>query len=422
MSSKIGTRCVQEGWKPKNGEPRVLPIYQSTTYKYDSGEELGDLFDLKTSGHFYTRLSNPTLECVENKIASLEGGVGAMITSSGLSAIFIALLNICSCGDHIVSTTNIYGGTYNLLAVTMKKMGIDVTFVDQDASQEIISAAIKPNTKLIYGETIANPAMSVLDIEKMAQIAHSHNLPFIVDNTFPTPINCRPIEWGADIVVHSTSKYMDGHAVALGGAIVDSGRFDWSSNNKFAELVESDPSYHCISYTKTFGNTAYIVKARVQLMRDLGSQCSPMNAFLLNLGLETLHLRMERHSSNALELATYLENHPKIDWVLYPGLKSDKYYDLAQKYLPTGQSGVISVGVSGGKDAAMAFTKKLKLAALVVHVADLRTSVLHPASTTHRQLSDDQLNECGVLPEMIRVSVGIEDIEDIIADFKQALD
>jgi len=422
MSYKIETKCVQDGWKPQNGEPRVLPICQSTTFKYDSGELLGDMFDLKTEGHFYTRLSNPTLEAVENKIAALEVGVGAMITSSGQAAIFYAIFNICSAGDHVISTANVYGGTFNLFGVTMEKMGIEVTFIDQDTSEENFKKAFKSNTKAVYGEVLANPALSVLDIEKFAKLAHEHSVPLIIDNTFPTPINCRPIEWGADVVVHSTSKYMDGHATALGGVVVDSGNFDWAKSKKFSCLTEPDESYHGIIYTESFGNGAYIAKARLQLMRDLGAQASPMNAFLLNMGLETLHLRMERHSENALALAKFFENHKNVEWVFYPGLKSNKYYNLAQKYIPTGQSGVISVGIKGGKEGALAFMKKLKLAALVVHVADLRTSALHPASTTHRQLSEQQLKECNVPPEMVRISTGIEHIEDIIADFKQALD
>ncbi len=418
---KLGTKCIQTGWQPKNGDPRVLPIYQSTTFKFDTVDYVGELFDLKHNDHFYTRLSNPTLECVENKINALEGGVGALLTSAGMSATFIAVMNILQAGDHMISTSCIYGGTYNLFSVTLPKMGIEVTFIDQDAPEEEINAAFKPNTKLVFGETIANPALSVLDIEKMARLAHSHNCPLIIDNTFPTPILCRPFEWGADIIVHATTKYMDGHALAIGGVIVDSGNFDWNCDRKFANITDKDPSYHGLSYTEAFGKAAYIVKARAQLMRDLGCQAAPMNGFLLNVGLETLHLRMKQHSSNALQLAEFFEAHPNVEWTHYPGLKNDKYYSLSQKYLPDGQSGVISVGIKGGREGAVRFMEKVKLAALVVHVADARTSVLHPASETHRQLTDQQLVDCGISPEMVRVSVGIEDIEDIIADFDQAL-
>lgn len=417
---RIETKCIQEGWKPKNGEPRVLPIYQSTTFRYDNAEILGDLFDLKASGHFYSRLSNPTLEAVESKIAALEGGAAALLTSSGQSANFVALLNICSAGDHIVSTSAVYGGTANLLSVTLKKLGIETTFVNQDDDYETLKKAFRPNTKLVFGEVLANPLLSVLDIEKFAKLAHEHNVPLIVDNTFATPIQCQPIKWGADIVTHSTSKYMEGHAVAMGGVIVDSGNFNWN-NGKFPELSQPDPSYHGLVYTESFGNVAYIVKARVQLMRDLGSIMAPNTAFLLNLGLETLHLRIARHSENGLALAKFLESHENVDWVFYPGLEGNKYYDLAQKYLPKGQSGVVSFGVKGGRERAMEVLGKLKLTALVVHVADLRSSALHPASTSHRQLSDEELAAAGVQPEMIRASIGIEHIDDIIEDFAQAL-
>jgi O-acetylhomoserine (thiol)-lyase len=416
----IETKCIQEGYNPKNGEPRVLPIYQSTTYKYDSSEHVGKLFDLTEDGFFYTRLSNPTVDCVERKIAALEGGVGALCTSSGQAASLIAVLNICSAGDHIVSSSTIYGGTTNLFAVTLKRMCIEVTFVNPDSPYEELQKEIKENTKLVFAETIANPALVVTDLEKFAKLAHSNNIPFFVDNTFATPINCRPFEFGADIVVHSTSKYMDGHAVALGGVIVDSGNFPWD-NGKFPGLSTPDESYHGMIYTRDCGKAAFITKARVQLMRDLVSTPSPNNAFLLNLGLETLHLRVERHCSNALKVAEYLEKNDKITWVNYPGLKSSKYYDLANKYLPNGSCGVISYGVKGGREAAVKFMDSLKLAAIVVHVADTRTSVLHPASTTHRQLTDQQLIDGGITPDLIRMSIGIENVEDIIADIEQAL-
>lgn len=416
----IETKCIQSGYQPKNGEPRVLPIYQSTTYKYDSSETVGKLFDLAEDGFFYTRLANPTVDCVERKIADLEGGVGALCTSSGQAASMIAVLNICSEGDHIVASSAIYGGTTNLFAVTMKRMGIDVTFVNPDAPLEELQKEMKDNTKLVFAETIANPALIVADIEKFATLAHNHQVPLFIDNTFATPVNCRPFEFGADIVVHSTSKYMDGHAVALGGVIVDSGNFNWD-NGKFPGLSTPDESYHGMVYTKACGKAAFITKARVQLMRDLGSTPSPNNAFLLNLGLETLHLRMDRHCSNAQKIAEYLEKNDKISWVNYPGLKNSKYYDLAQKYLPNGSCGVISYGVKGGRDAAVKFMDSLKLAAIVVHVADSRTSVLHPASTTHRQLSDEQLIAGGITPDLIRMSIGIENVEDILADIEQAL-
>ncbi|WMJ88353.1 O-acetylhomoserine aminocarboxypropyltransferase/cysteine synthase family protein [Anaerocolumna sp. MB42-C2] len=417
----INTKCIQEGYTPKNGESRVLPIYQSTTYKYDSSEHVGKLFDLEEEGFFYTRLANPTVDCVEKKIAALEGGVGAMCTSSGQAASLIAILNICGSGDHMISSAAIYGGTTNLFAVTLKKLGVEVTFVDPEATEEELQKAIRENTKLIFAETLANPALVVTDIEKFATVAHKNGIPLIIDNTFATPINCRPFEFGADIVVHSTSKYMDGHAVVLGGVIVDSGNFNWD-NGKFPGLSTPDESYHGMIYTKACGKSAYIVKARVQLMRDLGSSPSPNSAFLLNLGLETLHLRMERHCSNALTVAKWLEENDKIAWVNYPGLKSSKYYNLAQKYMPNGTCGVISFGVKGGREAAVKLMDHLKLAAIVVHVADARTSVLHPASTTHRQLTDEQLVSAGVAPDLIRMSIGIEYVDDIISDIEQALE
>lgn len=421
--NKQGTICVQGGWKPKNGEPRVLPIYQSTTYKYETSEQMARLFDLEEPGYFYTRLQNPTNDYVAAKIAELEGGVAAMLTSSGQAASFFAIFNICSAGDHIVSAATIYGGTFNLFEVTFRKMGIDVTFIDQDAPEEEIEKAFQSNTKALFGETIANPAISVLDIEKFARIAHKQGVPLIVDNTFPTPINCRPFEWGADIVTHSTTKYMDGHATAVGGAIVDSGNFDWNKyKDKFPGLTSPDASYHGLTYTETFGKMAYITKATVQLMRDLGSIQSPQNAFLLNIGLETLHLRVARHCENAMKVAQYLTQHPKVAWVNYSGLPDNKYYDLAQKYLPNGSCGVLSFGIKGGRENSIRFMDNLKFVAIVTHVADARSCVLHPASHTHRQLSDEQLIEAGVAPDLIRFSVGIEDIEDIIADVEQALE
>ena len=419
--SHIDTKCVQAGWTPKNGEARVLPIYQSTTFKYDSAKTLGDLFDLNESGHFYTRLSNPTLEAAENKIAALEGGVGAMLTSSGQAATMSAFLTICRAGDNIISTSEIYGGTYNLFNITLRQIGIDVTFINNDMSAEEIDALVKPNTKAIFGETLSNPSLRVADIEKLAAVAHKHNIPLIIDNTFPTPINCRPFEFGADIVIHSTSKYMDGHAVALGGVVVDSGKFDWKASGKFPMLCEPDESYHGTVFADKFGPAAFIAKARCHIMRDCGMQQSPQNAFLLNLGLETLALRMERHSQNGLSMAKYLSQHDKVAWVDYPGLEDNKDYQLACKYLGGKCSGVVSFGVKGGKEAAVKLMESLKLTALVIHVADARTGALHPASTPHRQLTDEQLEEAGVKPEMIRLSVGIENIEDIIADFEQAL-
>ena len=419
---KEATICVQGGWQPKNGEPRVLPIYQSTTFKYDTTEQMARLFDLEESGYFYTRLQNPTNDAVAAKIAALEGGAGAMLTSSGQAANFYAVFNICEAGDHLVSSSSIYGGTFNLFAVTMKKLGIECTFVDPDASEEEISKAFRPNTKLLFGETIANPGMNVLDIEKFARIAHSHGVPLIVDNTFATPINCRPLEWGADIVVHSTTKYMDGHALCVGGVIVDGGKFDWEAHaEKFPGLTTPDASYHGLTYTKKFGNVAYLTKATAQLMRDLGSIQSPQNAFLLNVGLETLHLRMKQHCANAQKVAEYLQAHPKVAWVRYCGLEGDKYHELAQKYMPNGSCGVISFGLKGGREVSIKFMDSLQLAAIVTHVADARTCVLHPASHTHRQLTDEQLMEAGVRPDLIRFSVGIESAEDIIADIEQAL-
>lgn len=423
VNFKPATLCVQAGWTPKKGEPRVVPIYQSTTFKYDTSEQMGRLFDLEDTGYFYTRLQNPTNDVVAAKIAELEGGVGAMLTSSGQAANFYAVFNICEAGDHIVSSSTIYGGTYNLFAVTLKKLGIDVTFVDPNASEEEISKAFRPNTKALFGETISNPTVEVLDIEKFARIAHSHGVPLIVDNTFPTPIHCRPIEWGADIVVHSTTKYMDGHATSVGGVVVDSGKFDWDAHaDKFPGLTTPDESYHGLVYTKTFGKQAYITKATVQLMRDLGSIQSPQNAFLLNLGLETLHLRMPRHYENALAVAKHLQGSDKVAWIKFSGLESDEYHQLAEKYLPAGGCGVMAFGLKGGRDISIKFMDNLKLASIVTHVADARTCVLHPASHTHRQLTDEQLIEAGVRPDLIRFSVGIEDKDDIIADIDQALE
>lgn len=420
---KQGTVCVQGGWQPKNGEPRVLPIYQSTTFKYETSDEMGKLFDLEASGFFYTRLQNPTNESVAAKIASLEGGMAAMLTSSGQAAVFYALFNICETGGHLICTSKIYGGTFNLLGVTMKKMGVDVTFIDQETTDEEIEKAFRPNTKAVFGETLANPAGAVLDIERFARMAHSHGVPLVVDNTLATPIGCRPIEWGADIVVHSTTKYMDGHATAVGGAIIDSGNFDWSAHkDQFPGLTTPDPSYHGIVYTEKFGKTAYLVKATVQLMRDFGSTASPMNAFLLNIGLETLHLRIPRHCSNAQAVAEYLAGHPKVAWVNYCGLPENKYHTLARKYLPEGPSGMLTLGLKGGRDHAIRFMDALRLVSIVTHVADVRSCVLHPASHTHRQLSDEQLVAAGVAPDLIRFSVGIEDIDDILADVQQALE
>ena len=420
---KKETICVQAGWKPTCGEPRILPIYQSTTFKYDTSEQMGKLFDLEASGYFYTRLQNPTNDCVAAKICELEGGVAAMLTSSGQAANNYAVFNICEAGDHVVLSSTVYGGTFNLLTVTMKKMGISCTVVDPDWPAEKIAEAFQENTKCVLAETIANPALVVLDIEKFAKLAHDHQVPLIVDNTFATPINCNPFDFGADIVTHSTTKYMDGHAATVGGAIVDSGNFDWSKYpDKFPGLCSPDESYHGITYTEKFGKAAYITKATSQLMRDLGSIQAPFNAFILNLGLETLPLRMERHCSNAQAVAEFLESHEKVAWVNYPGLKSNKYYELAQKYMPNGTCGVISFGLKGGRKAAEELMDKLKLAAIVTHVADARTCVLHPASHTHRQMNDEQLKEAGVAPDLLRLSVGIENVSDIIDDLAQALE
>ncbi len=420
---KKETICVQAGWKPTCGEPRILPIYQSTTFKYDTSEQMGKLFDLEASGYFYTRLQNPTNDCVAAKICELEGGVAAMLTSSGQAANNYAVFNICEAGDHVVLSSTVYGGTFNLLTVTMKKMGISCTVVDPDWPAEKIAEAFQENTKCVVAETIANPALVVLDIEKFAKLAHDHQVPLIVDNTFATPINCNPFDFGADIVTHSTTKYMDGHAATVGGAIVDSGNFDWSKYpDKFPGLCSPDESYHGITYTEKFGKAAYITKATSQLMRDLGSIQAPFNAFILNLGLETLPLRMERHCSNAQAVAEFLESHEKVAWVNYPGLKSNKYYELAQKYMPNGTCGVISFGLKGGRKVAEELMDKLKLAAIVTHVADARTCVLHPASHTHRQMNDEQLKEAGVAPDLIRLSVGIENVSDIIDDLAQALE
>ena len=419
-SFKPGTICVQAGYEPKNGDPRVMPIVQSTTYKYESSAEMGDLFDLKAAGFFYTRLANPTLDAVEQKIAALEGGVGAMLTSSGQAASMISVLNICHSGDHMISASAIYGGTFNLFAKTFAEMGIEVTFVPATATVDEISAEIKANTKCVFAETLSNPSLVVADIETFAKAAHNSGIPLIVDNTFPTPINCRPIEFGADIVIHSTTKYMDGHAVQVGGVIVDSGKFDWTQG-RFPGLTEPDESYHGLSYTETFGPAAYITKARTHLMRDIGAQAAPMNAFLLNMGLETLAVRMERHCSNAKKVAEFLQANDKIAWVNYPGLESSDQYELSQKYMPNGTCGVISFGVKGGREAATVLMDSLQMASVVTHVADLRTCVLHPASTTHRQLTDQQLIDAGISSDLLRLSVGIEDVEDIIADLEQAL-
>ncbi|MCI9378248.1 MAG: O-acetylhomoserine aminocarboxypropyltransferase/cysteine synthase [Eubacterium sp.] len=419
---KPETLCVQAGYKPGKGEPRVLPIYQSTTFKYDNSDQMGRLFDLEEAGYFYTRLQNPTNDAVAAKITALEGGIAGMLTSSGQAANYYAVFNICEAGDHFVCSSALYGGTFNLFGTTMKKQGISCTFIDPDASTEEIEAAFRPNTKALFAETISNPSLVVLDIERFAKIAHSHGVPLIVDNTFPTPINCRPFEWGADIVTHSTTKYMDGHAMSVGGAIIDSGNFDWEAQKeKFPGLTLPDESYHGIVYTEKFGKLAYIQKATAQLMRDLGSIQSPQNAFLLNVGLETLHLRMPRHCGNAAKVAEYLQQHEKVAWVNFAGLKDNKYYLLAQKYMPNGTCGVISFGLKGGRDVSVGFMDRLKLAAIVTHVADARTCVLHPASHTHRQMTDDQLAAAGVAADLIRFSVGIENAEDIIADLGQAL-
>ncbi len=418
---KPETICIQGGYQPKNGEPRVLPIYQSTTYKYDSADHLGKLFDLQAPGHMYTRISNPTVDAVEQKIAQLEGGVGAICLSSGQAANLFAILNIARSGDNFLSVSSIYGGTVNLFAVTMEKMGIEVRFIKPGATDEEIDAMFDERTRAVFGETVANPALDILDIRHFADIAHRHNVPLIVDNTFPTPINCRPFEFGADIVTHSTTKYMDGHAQVVGGVVVDSGKFDWEKAGKYPELTEPDESYHGVVYTRDFGAAAYVTKARVQLLRDLGSAPSPMSAYLLNLGLETLHLRMERHCENAQKVAEFLNQHEKVSWVNFPGLPDNSQYEIAKTYMPKGTCGVISFGVKGGREAAVRFMDSLKLAAIVVHVADARTCVLHPASTTHRQLTDQQLVDAGIGADLIRMSVGIENAEDIIADIEQAL-
>ena len=417
---RIETQCVQAGYQPENGQPRILPIYQSTTYKYDSAEHLGKLFDLSVPGHMYTRISNPTVEMVENKIAALEGGVGAMLTSSGQAANLLAVLNIASAGDNIVCASAIYGGTINLFGFTLKRLGIEARFFTPEATDEEISALFDERTRLVFGETVANPALIVCDIERLARIAHAHSVPLVIDNTFPTPVLCRPIEFGCDIVVHSTTKYMDGHASVVGGCIVDSGNFDWEKAGKYPELTEPDESYHGVVYTKSFGRAAYINKARAQLMRDFGCTPQPIAAFILNLGLESLAVRMERHCENAQAVAEYLEKHPKVSWVNFPGLASSPQHALAQKYLPRGVCGVISFGVKGGREAAMKFMDSLRLAQIVVHVADARTSVLHPASTTHRQLTDEQLVDAGISADLVRLSVGIENIEDILEDLEQA--
>jgi len=416
------TICVQSGWKPKKGEPRVLPVYQSTTFKYENSDQMGRLFDLEDAGYFYTRLQNPTNDAVASKIAELEGGIAGMLTSSGQAANYYAIFNICEAGDHFICSNSIYGGTFNLFGTTMKKQGISCTFVNPDASDEEIEAAFLPNTKAVFAETISNPSLVVLDIERFAQIAHRHGVPLVIDNTFATPINCRPFEWGADIVTHSTTKYMDGHAMSVGVAIIDSGNFDWMAHKeKFPGLTTPDESYHGIVYAEKFGKMAFIQKATAQLMRDLGSIQSPQNAFLLNVGLETLHLRMPRHCENAKKAAEYLKKHEKVAWVNYAGLSDNKYYKLAEKYMPGGTCGVISFGLKGGRDVSVKFMDSLKLAAIVTHVADARTCVLHPASHTHRQMTDEQLMEAGVAPDLIRFSVGIENAEDIIADLEQAL-
>lgn len=423
MNSSVETKCIHEGWKPKNGEPRELPIYQSTTFKYDSSDEMGKLFDLEAEGYFYTRLQNPTNDMVAAKICAMEGGHAAMLTSSGQAANFYAMFNICENGDHFIASSSIYGGTYNLFGVTMKKMGIECTFVDQNLSEEELEKYFKPNTKAVFGETITNPTVSVLDIEKFARIAHKHGVPLVVDNTFATPVNCRPFEWGADIVTHSTTKYMDGHAVSVGGCIVDSGNFDWMAHKeKFPGLTTPDESYHGITYAERFGKGAYITKATAQLMRDFGSIQSPQNAFYLNLGLESLAVRMERHCTNALAVAKFLKANDKVAWVHYADLEDDEYHEMAKKYLPKGSCGVLAFAIKGGRADAIAFMDSLKFASIVTHVADAKTCLLHPASHTHRQMSEEQLLEAGVSPDLIRLSVGIENVKDIIADLQQALD
>lgn len=416
-----GTDCIHGGYQAKKGEPRMLPIIQSTTFLYENSDQMGRLFDLEDEGYFYSRLANPTVDGVAQKIAKLEGGVGAMMTSSGQAANFYAIFNICEAGDHVVASTAIYGGTYNLLSVTMKKLGISCTFINQDAGEEEISQAFQENTKVLFAETISNPTVKVLDIEKFAKIAHSHGVPLIIDNTFATPINCRPFEWGADIVTHSTTKYMDGHGVSVGGCIIDSGNFDWDAvAEKYPGLTKPDASYHGITYTEKFGKAAYITKATAQLMRDLGSTMSPQNAFYVNLGLETLHLRMKRHCENAQAVAEYLKNNDKVAWVNYSGLEGDSFYELGQKYLPNGSCGVLAFGLKGGRDVSIKFMDSLKLVSIATHVADAQTCILHPASHTHRQLTDEQLLEAAVSPDLIRLSVGIEDSDDLIADLEQA--
>ncbi len=423
MDTKTATKEIHEGYKPTKGQPRQLPIYQSTTFKYDTSDEMGQLFDLEAEGYFYTRLQNPTNDAVAAKICAMEGGAAGMLTSSGQAANFYAVFNICEAGDHFIASSSIYGGTYNLFGVTMKKMGIECTFVDQDLPAEELEQYFKPNTKLVFGETVTNPTVSVFDFEKFAKLAHSHGVPLIVDNTFATPVNCRPFEWGADIVTHSTTKYMDGHAVSVGGAIVDSGNFDWmAQKDKYPGLTTPDESYHGIVYAEKFGKGAYITKATSQLMRDFGAIQSPQNAFYLNLGLESLAVRMETHCSNALAVAKFLEGNDKIAWVNYPGLEKDKYHGLAEKYLPNGSSGVIAFGIKGGRERSIQFMDNLELVSIVTHVADCKTCILHPASHTHRQMTDEQLIEAGVAPDLIRLSVGIEDVDDIIADIKQSID
>ncbi len=417
------TKCIQAGYEPKNGESRMIPIVQSTTFKYDTSEDMGKLFDLEASGYFYTRLQNPTNDYVAAKICALEGGAAAMLTSSGQAASFYSTFNLASCGDHIIASSAIYGGTYNLFAVTMKRMGIEFTFVDPDCSDEELEAAFKPNTKAVFGETIANPALKVFDIERFANAAHAHGVPLIVDNTFATPINCRPIEWGADIVIHSTTKYLDGHDATVGGCIVDSGNFDWMAHaDKFPGLTTPDDSYHGITYATKFGKGAFITKATAQLMRDLGSIQAPMNAYLLNLGIESLHVRVPRHCSNALKVAKFLESNEHVSWINYPDLESSKYHELAKKYLPNGSCGVISFGVKGGRSAAEKFMKNLNVAMIATHVADAHTCVLHPASSTHRQMTDEELTAAGIPSDLIRLSVGIENVDDIIEDVAQALE
>ena len=422
MNKKIETICVQGGYTPKNGEPRQIPIYQSTTFKYDTSEDMGKLFDLEASGYFYSRLQNPTCDYVAAKICELEGGVAAMLTSSGQAANFFAIFNIANAGDHIISSSTIYGGTFNLFSVTMKKMGIDFTFISPDCTEQELNAAFRPNTKAVFGETIANPALTVLDLDKFVKAAHSHGVPVIIDNTFATPVNCRPFEFGVDIVTHATTKYMDGHGAQVGGCIVDSGNFDWMAHKeKFPGLCTPDDSYHGIVYTEKFGKGAYITKATAQLMRDFGSTAAPQSAFLVNLGLESLHVRMKRHCENGLAVAKFLKNHPNVEWVTYPGLEGDKYYELAQKYMPNGTCGVVSFGVKGGRKAAEAFMKRLNVYAIETHVADARSCCLHPASATHRQLSEQELVAAGIGPELVRLSCGLESADDLIADLDQAL-